>query len=349
MKRITSLFLSRYLWFRLHFNQWFKNLEGIKAFSELVMNTLLRKTLGLAKRLKKRNKELSELIHTNKQKLDHLYTCPYLSADEYTVIGAKLRLYNIILFIAITGEGFFNYFASRALLPYNGIIPMIGQIVLAILITWLAIFIFEEFCEQLFLEQPYKSGIVQKRNWKKFILVTAGCLAYEILIYYLCKVRGISIEGIRGNGDITIIMMFIGMLIPIIAGYLAYKKRRYIGAYKTTSQIYHLQSRIAKMRKIISTNNEILENYFKHVLNEQFSFFKEFKTYKENYNFKHDIPIENLDNHFCYDVNTFGLEAIKRYKKPAIHDEIELRYNPALLQNGNGHEKEIIKITQTTI
>jgi hypothetical protein len=52
----------RYIYFRIKFSQWFKNLEGIKEFAEQVMGWLMDSVLKLAAKLKKKNKELSEYI-----------------------------------------------------------------------------------------------------------------------------------------------------------------------------------------------------------------------------------------------------------------------------------------------
>ena len=62
MKTLTKYLLPRYIWFLLWYKQWFRNPEGIKGFAHQVMNWLMQSTLGLAQKLKRENKSLSEGI-----------------------------------------------------------------------------------------------------------------------------------------------------------------------------------------------------------------------------------------------------------------------------------------------
>lgn len=48
------------MWFMLWYKAWFKNAEGIKGFATQVMNTLMQRTMGLAKRLKNQNKKIAK-------------------------------------------------------------------------------------------------------------------------------------------------------------------------------------------------------------------------------------------------------------------------------------------------
>ncbi len=166
-------------------------------------------------------------------------------------------------------------------------------------------------------------------------------IGYEAFTYYICKVRGIQIEGGEGNGIIATAMMIAGMLIPIIAGYYAYEKRRYISPYKNTRRIDRLNQLIAAKTNKIKANEQRMETHFKQECQSCFAYLQEFKTYKENYNRKHSIPEENLAGHFCETQDKFILEAIERYKKEAIQQEAITPHLIITPAQKNGHDESI--------
>jgi hypothetical protein len=311
----------RFLYFYIRFNQWFKNLNGIKAFAQQTMHWLLESALGLAKRLKGENKRLSENIKTLKSNLNERLKYPVINADEYPSIRGKIIIYSVIIFICVTGETFFNYFASKAIFTFQGWAAVIAALIFSLLITWGAIALFENFIEQILLEPHYKSEKQVDRNILKMVLLSVFAIAYELLIYYVCKVRGIQIEGGNGDGIIGTAMMIAGMLMPVVAGYYSYEKSRFISAYKNTNIIASFEKEIAQSERKIQTNKEKMENHFKKTLQARWALLQEFKTYKENYNYKHSIPEENLKGHFCATQEDFRKEAIERYNKQNLYNE----------------------------
>jgi len=311
----------RYLYFYIIYNQWFKNHNGIKAFANQAIHWLLESTLSLSKRLKEENKRLSENVKVLKSKLIKRLNCAVINADEYPAIRSKIRLYTLIIFICLTGETFFNYFAARAIFTFQGWTAVIASLIFSMLITLSAILLFENLIEQILLEPHYKSEKQKNRNILKMVILFVLAITYEYLIYYVCKVRGIQIEGGNGDGIVSTAMMIAGMLLPVVGGYYSYEKGRFISAYKNTNKVTSLEKEIAKSEMKIHSNNEKMENHFKKTLNNRWAVLQEFKTYKENYNLKHSIPEENLMGHFCATQETFRQEAIERYNKQNIYND----------------------------
>jgi hypothetical protein len=331
----------RYLFFMAWYRQWFKNHEGVKAFAEQCMNWLLRSTLKLAAKLKRQNKQLAEKIKELTDELNERLLHPTINADEFPAYQGKIRSYNIILFICITGEAFFNFFAAKALFNFNGWLAITAQSIFALLMTWGGIALFENLIYQILHERPYKGEHKEPRNWGKLIALSILAIGYETLIYYICKVRGIQIEGGEGNGIIATAMMIAGILIPIIAGYYAYEKRRYISPYKNTRRIDRLNHLVADKTNNLKANEQRMETHFKKECGENWAYHQEFKTYKENYNRKNRIAEENLAGHFCETQDSFIREAIERYKKEAIQQETitpQVIITPA---QKNGHDESI--------
>lgn len=331
----------RHLFFITWYRQWFKNHEGIKGFAHQCMNWLMRSTLNLAAKLKKQNKQLTEKIKELSTELSTCILHPAIDADEYAALRGKIRTYSIILLICIIGEAFFNFFAAKALFNFEGWLAIAAQTIFAILITWIAIALFENLFHNLLYERPYKGEHKEPRNWGRLIALIIMAIGYESFIYYICKVRGIQIEGGEGTGIIATAMMIAGMLIPIIAGYYSYEKRRYIAPYKNTLRIEKLRKLIAAKENKIAINLQKMETHFKQRCQELWAYLQEFKTYKENFNRKHSIPQEDLNGHYADTQESFIKEAITRYKKEAIQEEA---LKPTFIitpAQKNGHDAEI--------
>jgi hypothetical protein len=285
------------------------------------MHWLLESTLKLAKKLKKANKEHAENIKVYRAKLSERLKYPVINADEYPSIRAKVIGYTVIIFIIRFGETFFNYFASKAIFTYQGWMAVSAALLLSLIITFAAIALFESLIEQILLEPNYKSEKKNERNVKKLIIISIVAIAYELVIYHVCKLRGIQIEGGEGHGLISTTMIILGTLMPLIAGYYSYEKSRYISAYKNTNIMTALENAIADSERKIQTNKEKMENHFKKELQDRWANLQEFKTYKENYNYKHSIPEESLKGHFCATQEDFRKEAIERYTKQNLYND----------------------------
>lgn len=338
MKYFTKHILPRIVWFHLHYNQWFKNIEGIKAFAHQVMNWLMRETLALASNLKKKNKQLVEEVKNHSEDLTTRLLLPFIEADELPGVRSKVHTYSWLIFISVIAEFGFNFFASSVLLPMHGWGAIILQVFLAAFVTFGFVKLFELLFTQLFNEPKYKTDIKPKRHVGKMIFYILLAIAYEYGVFYLCRIRGAALEGTHGLGDVTIVAMIFGMIAPMVAGYYGYEKNRYKAAYDNTVKINKLQRQIAEKNNIIKTNEQRMEIHFKQRCQEQWAILQEFKLYKENYNIKKGIDKEILTGHFCETQESFISEAVDRYHKSIIHDDVVQPVITNKTEQQNGHQ-----------
>lgn len=336
MKKISKYFLPRLTWFHLYFGQWFKNIDGIKGFAQQVMNWLMRETLGLAANLRKANNQLGEDIKNCKNQLEKRLALPMIAPDELRGVKSKMRSYSLYILIAILAEFGFNFYATRVLLPMKGWAPLIMQIIMAAFITFGFVKLFEQLFTQIFNEPKYKTDVRPKRHIGKMVFFIIMASVYEFGVYYLCRVRGISIEGGHGLGDVTIVAMIFGMIAPIIAGYYGYERNRFKDAYNNTVQINKLEKSIADKNKTIELNKVHMRIHFKQRCQEQWAFLQEFIVYKQNFNSKKDIK-ESLSGHFCENQEKFTEEAVARYNEEIIYKESETPLKEISTAQQNGH------------
>ncbi len=335
----------RYYIFRLWFRQWFKDHDGIKAFAQQAMNWVLQSALSLAARLKKKNRQFSENIKEHNANLLRRRPFPVLDADEFSSVRAKIRGYSFGILICVLAEVFFNYFAAHAILTLDGLLGEFGRVVLAMVFTVTCILVFEHLVKEVLHQNPYKGEVKEPRNWLKMVLLVLVALFFEALNFYAAKIRGAQIEGVGASGPITMLMTILGLVVPIAAGYFAYDKSRYINVYKNTLAIARAEAAIADLECRIAANDETMQTHLKQQWERRWAIVQEFRTYKENYNRKHGIAVEQLQGHFCETQTTFIQEAITRYRRETLP-----QMTPALgltqVHSGNGQSNDPTLVIQ---
>lgn len=234
-----------------------------------------------------------------------------------------------------------NYFAVSSVITAKGWMWIPLKAILALALTGLSVYLFKKWFAVIINKPKYKQDEAKLRSWIDLIVLTLLCVAYEMGFYYLCMIRGIALEGGHGDSIVTNFVIITGMLLPLIAGYLAYERSLYISAYKNTLRIEKLEREIAKMENKIATNNQKMEIHFKKQLQNRWAMLQEFKVYKENYNIKNEIAQESTAGHFCQTQESFTQEGIERYKREVIHSE---PVKPAYIvteEQQNGHPKNL--------
>ncbi|MFT3845786.1 MAG: hypothetical protein QM725_12090 [Lacibacter sp.] len=341
MKTITKHLLLRFTWFMLWFKQWFKNTEGIKGFAVQVMNWLMQSTMALAEKLKNQNKKLTEAIKTTKAKLAKWNEHPTVDADEWDEVKGTVRKLGFWITIGIIAEAALNYFGVSAVITPKGWGWTALNAVIALVLTGFGVYIFKQWFAVALNKPMYKQEESKRRNLLELGVLTLLCVAFEAVIYYLCKIRGIALEGGNGDDFVTWFVTLAGMLLPLVAGYLANERSLYTSPYYNTIRLAKAEKTVARMESKIATNNQKMEDHFKRKVQEYWALLQEFKVYKENYNQKNAIEQENITGHFCETHDRFEKEAVQRYQKEILH---QTPVQPTLIitkEQMNGHAKQL--------
>ncbi len=303
----------RHLYFRLKFKQWFINHHGIQAFAEHCINWFLIHSFRFSSRRNRINQTLEHKILSSEQKIDELTKYPMIDPDEFSDIRGKIRLYASIIMICILGEAFFNYFAAKSIFSFKGVLAELGAFFTALLITFAAIYIVELLIGEVLLKPRYKQTITRKRDIPKIIILFILFIFYELLIFYIAKIRGLQIEGANGIGIISTAMIILGMLLPVVAGYYAYERSIYVSAFKNTNNIFRLREINIKAKEKIIQNTESIKNFVQEKLQDSWAILQEFIVYKNNYNSINNIEPENLLDHYSSTESKYKQEGSRRY------------------------------------
>lgn len=344
MKKITKYLMPRHMWFMLWYKQWFKNTEGIKGFATQVMNWLMQRTMALAERLKNQNRRMTEAIKAKKAQLVKWYEHPTIDADEWDEVKGKVKKIGFWIFVLIITEAACNYFAVESLMEGKGWFWIALRTLVAIGITGGCLYLFERWMAAVINKPAYKQTEAPKRNWVELLVLTCICVGIEIAFYWLCKRRGLVLEGTSGDETATYFLIIFGMLLPIFTGYLAYERSRYVAPYNNTLRIARNEKDVHRLETAIVSNEQKMLDHFKRELNDTWTVQDEFRVYKENYNDKHSIKKENLVGHFCEYYESFENEAMQRYTKDVLK---QTPLQPTFINTKelmNGHTKVLPQI-----
>jgi hypothetical protein len=346
MKKLSNYLLPRYTWFMLWHKQWFKNKEGIKAFADQIMNWLMQETLGLATTLKKLNKQFSEKIREYKKLLEKWHQHATVDADEFDEIRNKVRKLGLWVIVIIIAESALNFFAFKSVIAGKGLGYLSLQIIGALSLTGGSIYFFEKLFGCILNEPNYKKEIVKKRSILELIVVFSICIGIEICIYFLCKYRGIILEGRNADSTVTNFVIICGMILPLMAGFLSYKRSMYLSPFKNTLRIAKIEKRVSCYENKIATNLQKMEGHFKQCVEDRWALHQEFRCYKENYNQEKNIASENIEGHYCENETSFIKEAVERYKKEAIQKETQ-QFSLPMSNTSNNNATNQIEISKS--
>ncbi|MEK9158319.1 MAG: hypothetical protein AAB638_04040 [Patescibacteria group bacterium] len=341
MKTLTKFILPRYAWFMFWYKAFFISPDGIKGFAAQIINWLMQNVIALAEILKKENKRLEEAVKTQRRLLDKWYSHHFVEADEYDEVRATVRKLGAWITAGIIAETALNFFGISAVMLQQGWAWLALKLFVAIVLTGFGIYIFKKWFAIALNKPLYKQTETKPRNWVDFIVLSALCFAYESLIYYLCRIRGLALEGANGDDFFTYFVVLAGMILPPVAGYLSAERSLYVSPYKNTLRIAKGEKNVAAMESKIATNNERRENHFKRELQNSIALLEEFKIFKQNYNIKHGIKEENLRGHYSENYESFEKEAITRYNKEILGGSHQQNTLVDTKEQLNGHSKSL--------
>ena len=137
------------LWYFVQFGDFFRNERGLKSFvlqrNQVALDKIERKT-GIRVGNKKRSRYLDATDYANVYIPDHVYKEK----------KRKLRVYTIILVLAIIAELVLNYISTMIFLEGNDLIILIFRIATTIVLTMASIMVADKLFEAIFINDKLR-------------------------------------------------------------------------------------------------------------------------------------------------------------------------------------------------
>jgi len=331
-----------YLFYKLKFNQYFLNIEGIQAFANRCI------TKYVSKAAVKRANRLTMHVTVTKEERGkcrvELLSCEQsdrMDDGSFVIKRKKSKGQKLIVYFAILFEIFLNYVSTLIFIQGEGLLFVLVRWGLAIILTLAAMLSTDAFLRNLLPEDSVRvkgTGSqnedfeIYKRNAKKKrvigLIVSSICLIFfEIAIIGVSRKRAIDIEG----GNITDILYYgfilLSMGLPIIAGYFKWDSEQHGKLYQNTLNYYKTRKLVHSLELIVTANMKDVKSVVENSIRNAWDIFSRFKIYKENYNRKNNIEKENLDIHYSRDAESFKNKALSYFGNEVIEILNDLERN----------------------
>ncbi len=330
----------RYWLYRVLYNQYFLNVQGIKAFAERCMNVYVekdavKKALSITshinilyEELKKRVQDFQEYSEVNR-----------MDDGSFSLTQKKSRRLKWVVFIIIAFEIFLNYISTLIFIQGDGLLYFIVRWGLAIILALGAMMVTDGILANLL---PNESVWVKKREDNhtddnifylrrmrmkrviSLILLPVLLVGIEWAIVGVARARALDIEGGTGGGTLFYGFILLSMALPLIAGYFKWDSEQHGKLYENTLNYYHAKKMLHIVELSIIANKKDVKNLVEGSAKVAWKIFETFKLYKQNYNRTNIIADENLQGHYCENNKSFANEVINRFGEEVQEILLEL-------------------------
>ncbi|WP_147425766.1 hypothetical protein [Mucilaginibacter gracilis] len=251
---------------------------------------------------------------------------------SFALKRSKSRARMIVVYVAIIFEIFLNYISTLIFIQGEGLLYFLVRWGIAIILAVAAMLVTDALLFNLLPSESVriKGGLSKIEDDAYFektektkrlislILLPILLVAVEIAILGVAKKRA---EDLESNGIDILFYGFIllSMSLPIIAGYFKWHSEQHGKLYKNTERFHEAKKMYHVLNLSITATMKDIKNVVENSSRKAWDVFVRFKLYKENYNRKNNIPIENIETHYCRNSEMFFAEALNRFG-----DEVKL-------------------------
>ncbi len=317
-----------YLLYRYLFHQYFLNIEGIKLFAERCINdNVSRKATKTASILTTYVKVLKSERAKRRIELLECEKADRMDDGSYAIKRKKSRNFMIVVYLVIGFEIFLNYISTLIFIQGEGLLFVLVRWGLAIILALAGMLVTDGLLSKILPEEAVRvKGSDNKINdddsynkrsqLKRFIsLVVLPLLliTIELAIFGVSRARALDIEGGASGGPLYYGFISLSMALPVIAGYFKWDSEQHGKLYQNTYSYHKLQKMVHILDLAITSTMKDIKSVVEKSTISAWRVFERFKLYKENYNTKYKIAKEDIQNHYCKDIQSFKIEALNRF------------------------------------
>lgn len=315
-----------YIWYRyLYFPQLFVKDNRVDDFAEVYMSSNLEAMKDKGDKIRERVRS----TRSNRMKWsavrDALLRDGRLLQDEdFHTVASKYHRLVLILSLIFLAESGLNYFTALIAIPaaggLSGAFGTILRVAAAVVVTVVGIVGAEVFFDEVLPSEKYGKDAEERRharNWARAMLWGALLLGTEFMIYHFGLLRVRDIGAGKTDPDIAYSIVVLSMIVPVIAGGIAWEVGNIHDAYKNRLKCDRLAHRIDRADTHIETLNEQENSYVQRETNAYWRTFIKLKGFKEYYNHKRQAETAPLSAERAYAASyeTFYGEALLRYNQ----------------------------------
>jgi hypothetical protein len=313
----------RYLLYRIKYRQFFLNIEGIKSFANRCINYYVSNGSAIkAQTLTSYVKVLKEELHKKKTDFAEYGKLDRMDNGSFALKKSKSKSIKFVVYVLIIFEIFLNYLSTLIFLQGDSFLLILARWAIAIILALITMLTVDGLLSKLLPEESVRIKGVNSQNEDAFydrsakfkriislILLPILLVALECAIFGVAQARALDIEG-GSHGALYYGFILLSMALPIIAGYFKWDSEQHGKLYKNSEQYFKAENLIHILKLTITATMKDVKNIVDLSSLKAWQIFEQFKLYKENYNLKHNLPIENIDSHYCKSSQLFFEKAL---------------------------------------
>ena len=304
--------MLRELYYRLLFLSHLNNENGLRWYGERCINTLLEKARNRSSSARKRNLKLKVEQTSTGEYLKSVYVERLLEDDEYFSIRKKIRMGTFFIIGLFVTECLLGYYSTLVLVNGDDFGVSMLRWLLAVGLTFSAISSSEKLLEALLPHRRFKSSESPPRSKPVILLWTLLFIGVQLAVIGVAETRVRDIEGGRTGSIIYYGFIALSMVLPLIAGTIAWEIFSFYDAYKQTRKYRKAQHLQKKLTHQVEKNIQREEDFYNGMLTTYWHRYNDFRSYKENYDARRGTANDKRGQYY-YDFEEFKRIASLRY------------------------------------
>lgn len=316
--------MFRELLFRIKHRIFIQHPEGKKQFANWAQTTVIRKMQGPLQKLQSAVRhskagcvDIDRILSDKEKKLCDLGLSPSqsdkppLAAEEQELHVRKARFNFWCVFLLVMAEAALNFISMLILITEEGIQYDAVRIVLAFIVTAVAVFVFDRVWIS-WREQKGRMGLPAAICW------SIGGISVLFLLYAFSSARARDFE--VGTKDIIYYgFIILSLVLPVVAGWMWADRELILPGYRRLMRWKQTIKEIRNFeRKRDRLAEEILKRFgdfrtdFDKLISDYWMVVNYFNTVKDGCNVRHNPPMtENIAGSPAENIDQFKKEPIK--------------------------------------
>jgi hypothetical protein len=266
-----------------------KNTNGLDRFGERCLNDLIRTAKIRASQAAIENIALESRKKATEDYINSVSPENLFTDNEFFGIRKKIQTGTFFIAGIFITEGLLSYYSTLVFI--KDVSPGIALLrwLIAAVLTFGAISASEKLIESVLPRPSEKTFASKPRSYALIALWLILVVGVQLAIIGLAETRVRDIEGGKTGSVLYFGFIALSMVLPIIAGAIAWEISTCYDSYKLTKKFRKLLLNLEEYSNKINQNLKIQEDYYEITLMESWDKVNDFRSAKEYYDSKHRV------------------------------------------------------------
>jgi hypothetical protein len=264
-----------------------KNTKGLDRYGERCLNDLIRTSKIRASQAAVENIALESRKKATENYINAVSTEKLLTDNEYFGIRKKIQTGTFFIIGIFITEGLLSYYSTLVFIKDDSPGIALMKWLIAAVLTFGAISGSEKLIECVLPKPMEKNAPPRQRSYSLIALWSLLLVGVQLAIVGLAEARVRDIEGGQTGSVLYYGFIALSMVLPVIAGTIAWEISTYYDSYKLTKKFRRSLLQLEEFSNKINQNLQIQEDFYEITLMKSWDRVNDFRSVKEYYDVKH--------------------------------------------------------------